>query len=63
MDGPTPYRAGDRVIIIRSTIKEAGLHNGSVAPVERVNGSVARQARRPQLICDDLRCAVPALSV
>jgi hypothetical protein len=30
LDGPTPYRAGDRVII-RETIRDAGLHNGSVA--------------------------------
>jgi hypothetical protein len=37
LDGPTPYRAGDRVII-RETIRDAGLHNGPVASVKRVQG-------------------------
>jgi hypothetical protein len=39
LDGPTPYRAGDRVII-REAIRDAELHNGSVATVKRVQGSV-----------------------
>jgi hypothetical protein len=45
LDGPTPYRAGDRVII-RETIRDAGLHNGSVATVKRVQGSVLFVERR-----------------
>jgi hypothetical protein len=45
LDGPTPYRAGDRVII-RETIREAGLHNGSVAIVKRAQGSVLFVERR-----------------
>jgi hypothetical protein len=45
LDGPTPYRAGDRVII-RETIRDAGLHNGSVATVQRVQGSVLFVERR-----------------
>jgi hypothetical protein len=44
-DGRTPYRAGDRVIV-RETIREAGLHNGSVATVKRVAGSVLFVERR-----------------
>jgi hypothetical protein len=42
LDGPTPYRAGDRVII-RETIRDAGLHNGSVAACR---GSVLFVERR-----------------
>jgi hypothetical protein len=45
LDGPTPYRAGDRVII-RETIRDAGLHNGSVATVKRTQGSVLFVERR-----------------
>jgi hypothetical protein len=45
MDGPTPYRAGDRVII-RANIREAELHNGSVATVRKVKGSVLFVERR-----------------
>ena len=45
LDGPTSYRAGDRVII-RETIRDAGLHNGSVATVQRVQGSVLFVERR-----------------
>jgi ATP-dependent exoDNAse (exonuclease V) alpha subunit len=45
LDGPTPYRAGDRVII-RKTIRDTGLHNGSVAIVQRVQGSVLFVERR-----------------
>ena len=45
LDGPTSYRAGDRVVI-RETIRDAGLHNGSVATVQRVQGSVLFVERR-----------------
>ena len=45
LDGPTSYRAGDRVIV-RETIRDAGLHNGSVATVQRVQGSVLFVERR-----------------
>jgi hypothetical protein len=45
LDGLTPFRAGDRVII-RETIRDAGLHNGSVATVQRVQGSVLFVERR-----------------
>jgi hypothetical protein len=40
-DGPTPHSAGDRVVI-RETIRDAGLHNDSVATVKRVQGFVRR---------------------
>jgi hypothetical protein len=45
MDGLTPYRAGDRVII-RANIREAELHNGSVATVRKVKGPVLFVERR-----------------
>jgi hypothetical protein len=45
MDGLTPYRAGDRVIV-RANLREAELHNGSVATVKKVKGSVLFLERR-----------------
>jgi hypothetical protein len=45
LDGPTPYRDGDRVII-RETIRDAELYNGSVATVQRAQGSVLFVERR-----------------
>jgi hypothetical protein len=45
IDGPTPYRAGDRVVS-RETIRDAGLKNGSVATVERVKGATLYVKRR-----------------
>jgi hypothetical protein len=45
MDGPARYRAVDRAII-RANIREAELHNGSVATVKKVKGSVLFVERR-----------------
>jgi molybdopterin-guanine dinucleotide biosynthesis protein len=49
MDGPTPYRAGERVVA-RDTIREAGLKNGSVVTVKRVQGSILFVERRDKQV-------------
>jgi hypothetical protein len=45
MDGPTRYRAGDR-INVRGTMQDAGLKNGALAAVKRVKGAVLYVKRR-----------------
>jgi ATP-dependent exoDNAse (exonuclease V) alpha subunit len=45
IDGRVPYAVGDRVVI-RKTIREAGLFNGSVGTVRGVSGVVLEVERR-----------------
>jgi len=48
-DGKTPYAIGDRVII-RETIREAGLHNGSVGIVRGVDDATLQIQRRDGVV-------------
>ncbi len=45
IDGPTAYAVGDRVVI-RETIREAGLFNGSVGVVRGIEGEALQIERR-----------------
>jgi len=44
-DGQTPYAVGERVVI-RETIREAGLFNGSVGTVQGIDGATLQIERR-----------------
>jgi hypothetical protein len=55
VDGLTSYAVGDRVVI-RETIREAGLFNGSVGTVRGIEGEVLRIERRDgQIVPVDTR--------
>jgi ATP-dependent exoDNAse (exonuclease V) alpha subunit len=55
VDGPTLYAVGDRVVI-RETIREAGLFNGSVGTVRGIEGEVLWIKRRDgQIVPVDTR--------
>jgi ATP-dependent exoDNAse (exonuclease V) alpha subunit len=55
VDGLTSYAVGDRVVI-RETIREAGLFNGSVGTVRDIEGEVLRIERRDgQIVPVDTR--------
>ena len=45
IDGRVPYAVGDRVVI-RETIREAGLYNGSVGTVRGIDGAALQIERR-----------------
>ncbi len=49
VDGRTPYAVGDRVII-RETIHEAGLINGSVGTVRGIDDATLRIERRDGVV-------------
>jgi len=48
-DGKTPFAVGDRVII-RETIREAGLHNGSVGVVRGIDDATLQIQRRDGVV-------------
>jgi ATP-dependent exoDNAse (exonuclease V) alpha subunit len=55
VDGSTPYAIGDRVVV-RETIKEAGLFNGSVGTVRGIeNGVLSIERRDGELVKVDTR--------
>ncbi len=49
VDGNVPYAVGDRVII-RETIREAGLHNGSVGTVRAIDDATLHIERRDGMV-------------
>jgi len=49
VDGNVPYAVGDRVII-RETIREAGLHNGSVGTVRAIDDATLQIERRDGMV-------------
>ena len=55
VDGVTPYAIGDRVVV-RESIKEAGLHNGSVGTVRGIaNGLLSLERRDGEIVRVDVR--------
>lgn len=55
IDGPTAYAIGDR-LVVRETIRDAGLFNGSVGIVREVDAEVLRIERRDgQIVSLDTR--------
>jgi len=49
VDGNVPYAVGDRVVI-RETIREAGLHNGSVGTVRSIDDATLHIERRDGMV-------------